>query len=277
MSSDDKPATYQTVQTDTSPWGPQQEYLKTGFERAKTDVLEKPMEYYPNSTVVPFAPQTEQALQMQETKALAGSPATSAAQQMATSTLEGDYLSAGNPYLSQAVDAATRPMVEKWQEDILPGIQSGFSGAGRYGSGMQARQQERTGEALARQIGDVAGSMSYKNYADERQRQLQAGTLAPSLDAASYADIERLKQVGAEREGMAGAELQEQISRFQQEQEAPQQALANYMALIKGGYGSSGTETTPIYRNKPAEYLGMASTAAGIGGTLFGQKGIWPQ
>jgi len=70
---------------------------------------------------------------------------------------------------------------------------------------------------------------------------------------------------------MAGAELQDEISRFYAEQNAPKDALSSYMALIKGGYGSQGSETTPIYRNKPAEYLGAASTLAGIGGTLFGK------
>lgn len=276
MSSSDQPATYQTVQTDTSPWGEQQEYLKTGFERAKTDVLEKPMEFYPNSTVVPFAPQTEQALGLQEQRALSGSPVTTAAQEMAKGTLSGDYLSAQNPYFQQAVGAAVRPMVETFQEDVLPGVQSGFSGAGRYGSGLQARQQQRAGEGLLRQVGDVAGTMASEMYGDERQRQLQAATLAPTLAAQDYADIGQLMDVGLTREAQAGAELQEDISRFQQEQQAPIDALTNYMALIKGGYGTSGTQTTPIYRNKPAEYLGMASTAADIGGTLFGRGGIWP-
>lgn len=271
MSGDDEPATYQTVQTDSAPWEKQQPYLESGFELAKTNVLEKPTEPYPNSAVVPFAPQSETGLQMQEQRALAGSPVTQAGQAMVQDTLEGDYLSAGNPYFQQAVTAATRPMVETFNEDVLPGIQSGFSGAGRYGSGLQQRGQQRAGEALLRQVGDVAGTMSASMYGDERDRQMQAGLLAPDMAAQDYTDIAQLKQAGAEREGMAGAELQDEINRFYAEQNAPKDALSNYMALIKGGYGSQGSETTPIYRNKPAEYLGAASTAAGIGSALFGK------
>jgi len=277
MSGDDEPSTYQTVQTDSSPWEPQQDYLKKGFELAQSDVLEKPNVYYPNSTVVPFSQQSEQGLQMQEDRALAGSPVTQSAQGMVGDTLSGDYLSNQNPYFQQAVDAATRPMIDSWQQDILPGIQSGVSAKGRYGSGAQENMQRRAGESIARQVGDVSGSMASKMYGDERTKQLQAATLAPALANQDYTDINALKNVGQEREGMAGAELQDQISRYQAEQNAPKDALANYMALIKGGYGAQGTQTTPIYRNKGAEYLGAASTAAGIGGTLFGKGGIWPQ
>ena len=272
-----QPASYQTTTTSNAPWSGQQPYLTAGFERAKTDVLNKPQEYYPNSTVVDFAPQTEQALGMQESRALAGSPVTQAAQGNIQDTLSGDFLSAGNPYFDQAVQAATRPMTTAFKEDIMPAIQSGFSSKGRYGSGLQARQQERAGEGLTRQIGDVAGTMASDMYGAERGRQMQAATLAPTLAAQDYADIGQLKDVGLTREAQAGAELQEDISRFEQEQQAPVDALTKYMTLIGGGYGTEGTSSAPIYRNKTAEGLGMAATAAGIGGSLFGSGGIWPQ
>ena len=170
------PQGYQTAVTNTDPWGPQQDYLKTGFARAETDVLNKPLEYYPNSTVVPFASQTTDALQMREARARAGSPTTAAAQGMTQQTLSGDYLSAGNPYMQNAVTAATRPMVQNFQENVMPSIQSTFSNAGRYGSGAQAMAAARASEGLSRAVGDVAGTMAMQNYGDERARQLQAAT-----------------------------------------------------------------------------------------------------
>jgi hypothetical protein len=278
MSSSDSPAAQTTTVSNTAPWAAQQPYLTEGFERAQTDILDAPGQYYPNSTVVPFAPQTEQALGMQEQRALAGSPLTGAAQNQVQSTLQGDYLEGGNPYLSEAVASATRPIMTQFQEDVIPSIQSGFSGKGRYGSGLQARQQQRAGEDVTRQIADVAGSMAYKNYGDERSRMLQAGTLAPALAAEDYTDIGQLGNVGATREAQAGAELQEGINRFQFEQESPKDALARYMTLVGGGsYGGSTTNSSPIYRNESSDFLGQAATAAGIAGSLFGGGGIWPQ
>jgi hypothetical protein len=275
MSGDDEPSGYQTASTNEAPWEPQQEYLKTGFARAQSDVLDKPQQFYPNSTVVPFSGQTEQGLQMQEARALAGSPVTGAAQTQMQDTLQGSYLDAGNPYFQQAVAAATRPMTESFQQDILPGIASSFSGSGRYGSGAQANMTNRAASELSRNIGDVSGSMAAAMYNQERNRQMLAGQLAPGLAQMDYADIGQLKQAGQEREGMAGAELQDQISRFNQEQQAPKDALANYMALIKGGYGTQGSKISPIYRNKPAEYVGLGATVAGAAGSLFGGGGLW--
>jgi len=273
--SSDKPATYQTTTSSTAPWSGQQEYLKTGYERAQTDVLDKPTEFYPNSTVVPFAPQTEQALGLQEQRALAGSPVTKAAQEQVRGTTAGDYLTAGNPYMQQAIKNVTDPIGEQFQEDIIPGIQSGFSGAGRYGAGLQARAQERAGQAAMREIGNIGTQMGKDIYEGERARQMQAASLAPQMAQQDYTDIQALRGVGDIREAQAGAELQGDIARFQHGQQAPKDALAQYMALVGGGGYTDTSETSPIYRNKMADALGMGSTAAGIAGTLFGKQGIW--
>lgn len=276
MSSDSQPAAQQITTSNTAPWSGQQPYLTEGFGRAQSDILNNPTEFYPNSTVVPLHGTTEQALGLQENRATAGSPVVDAAQTQAQGTAQGDYLADGNPYLNQAIQSATQPVIEQFQEDIIPGIQSGFSGAGRYGSGLQARQQERAGQAALDQTSKIASGMAYQNYGDERNRQLQAASLSPTLAAQDYQDINALKDVGATRENQAGAELQEDISRFQQGQQAPKDALAQYMALVGGGsYGGSTTGTSPIYRNKTADYLGAGASAAGIAGSLFGSGGVW--
>ena len=179
--------------------------------------------------------------------------------------------------MAQAIKDVTDPITQQFQEDIIPGIQSGFSGAGRYGSGLQARQQERAGQTAMSEIGKIGTQMGLDIYGDERQRQLQAASLAPQMAQQDYTDIQALKGVGLEREAQAGAELQEDISRFQYEQQAPKDALAQYMALVSGGGYTDTTQRTPIYRNRTADILGGASTAAGIAGTLFGKQGIWPQ
>jgi len=276
MSSSDQPAAQQITTTNTDPWSGQQDYLKTGFSRAQSDVLDKPAEYYPNSTVVPFAPQTEQALGLQEQRAIGGSPVEQQAQNVVQQTAQGDYLAQGNPFLGQAIQSATQPVIEQFQEDIVPGIQSGFSGKGRYGSGLQARQQERAGQAALDQTSKIASAMGYQNYGDERARQMQAASLAPQMGQIDYQNIANLANVGQTRESQAGAELQGDINRFNFGQQAPKDALAQYMTLVGGGsYGGSSTQSSPIYRNKTADLLGGASTAAGIAGTLFGKNGVW--
>ena len=274
--SSSKPAAQTTTIQNRDPWVVQQPYLETGFERAQADVLEKPITQFPASTVVPFAGQTEAGLQAAEALAVGGNPLVDAATQQLTGTLQGDYLNA-NPFFDAAVSAATRPLVEQYQESILPGIQAGFSGRGRYGSGLQAFQQQRAGEGLERQIGDISSAMAYRNYADERARMLGAVPMAPGMRAAQFMDPAELERIGGVREALAGAELQDQISKFMQPQTAAQDAISNYMRLVSGGqYGGQTTTQQPIYRNPVGEGLGAAASIAGIAGNLFGAQGAFP-
>ena len=206
MSSSPQPVAQQVSTTSNAPWSGQRSFLTEGWDRAKTDVLNAPDQFYPNDTVVPMHGATTQALGMQEQRALAGSPVTQAAQNQVQQTAQGDYLNS-NPYLDQAITNATQPVIEQFQEDIMPGIQSGFGSAGRYGSGLQARAQERAGQAALDQTSKIATDMSMRSYDDERARQLQAASLAQQLGQADYLDINALKGVGSEFEAQAGAEL----------------------------------------------------------------------
>ena len=275
MSSGEQPYTSKVTTTSNEPYAGQKPFLEAGFERAKTDILEQPSEYYPNSTVVPFSPTSLQALGLQENRALTGSPVTQAAQNQVQQTAQGDYLTAGNPYAAQAIKNATAPLAQRFQEDVIPGIQSGFNNAGRFGSGLQARQQERAGETVANQMGDIATNMGLQIYGDERQRQIQASQLAPQLASQDYTDIQALKGVGVEQESMAGNILQDDISRFNYAQQAPKDALAQYMALVSGGGYNTTTASKPLYRNEGAEYLAGATQGASTLNTLFGKQGIF--
>jgi len=273
MSSGEQPYTSKVTTTSNEPYAGQKPFLEAGFERAKTDILEQPSEYYPNSTVVPFSPTSLQALGLQENRALTGSPVTQAAQNQVQQTAQGDYLTAGNPYAAQAIKNATAPLAQRFQEDVIPGIQSGFNNAGRFGSGLQARQQERAGETVANQMGDIATNMGLQIYGDERQRQIQASQLAPQLASQDYTDIQALKGVGVEQESMAGNILQDDISRFNYAQQAPKDALAQYMALVSGGGYNTAIKNEPLYRDKAADYLGAGLSIGNTAGNLFGTKG----
>lgn len=265
----DKPSGSQQQVINQDPWGPQQDYLKKGFSAAEDMFLNNPNQYYPESTVVPFSNQTEGALGMMENRAMAGNAGNKAAMSNITDTLGGSYLNS-NPHLNTAIDAATRPMVDRFNDTVLPGIQAGFQGSGRYGSGLQAYQQRQAGEDLTRSIGDVSSAMSYANYGDERTNQMRAATMAPMLAQTEYDDIGALQNVGAIREQQAGAQMQDDINRFNFAQNAPKDAVQQYMALVNGGYGGTSTQTAPIYSNNVATGLGYAGSAANIAGGLFG-------
>lgn len=272
-----EPAGTTQITQNQDPWSGQQNYLTTGFSRAQSDILDTPRSMYPNSMVVPFSPQTEQALGMTENRALSGSPALQAGNQQIANTAGGAYLNS-NPYLQSAMDSAMQGITRNYTNAVAPGVDSGFAGAGRYGSGLHANAQDMAQSNLAQQLGNVGASMSYQGYNDERMNQLRAAALAPQMAQADYIDPAQLAQVGQAREGMAAQNLQEQIDRYNFGQTEPRQRLAEYMALVAGGnFGGSSTTTQPYFQPTGLSTgLGTAAMLTGIGGGLFGGNGIFP-
>lgn len=96
-------------------------------------------------------------------------------------TLNGSYLSAGNPYFSN--------MVNQIGQAIQPQIDSQFSAAGRYGSG--ANQQ-----AFASALANQAGQLAYQNYGAERGNQMSAVNNMPSYTAGLFNPGQALMTAG---------------------------------------------------------------------------------
>ena len=206
-------------------------------------------QYYPGQTVVGYSPESEMALAGQRQMATSGSPFIPMTQAAVMQNLMGT-----NPLQS----AAFRPVVEQ--------VEAEASKAGRYGSGYQ---QAALGQALA--------PMAY-------QAQQAAIQQAPAAYEFGFSDLQKLAEVGAAREAQSQAELQADMQRFQFEQEAPGQALANYMAMVQGGT-VGGTSSQPVFRQPigsalsgalgGAQMLGSINPAyAGLGAVGGGLAGL---
>jgi hypothetical protein len=89
----------------------------------------------------------------------------------------------GSPYRDMAIQSAVRPLMQQFEQTTLPGIQSAFSRAGRYGSGAQERAIGQATEATGRAIGDVASQISAADFARERALQEQARANLANLSA----------------------------------------------------------------------------------------------
>lgn len=253
-----------TTQNISEPWAEQRPFLTRGFQAAEQDILNQPLEYFSGNTVVPFAPQTEQALQQQEQRALSGNPIVGQAQGQISDTLAGDYLF--NPNYN--------PLVESITASVMPGVDSAFNLGNRFGSPLHA-------QAMAQGISRELAPFAFQDYRQGRAEQQQAAAQAPALAQQDYFDIGQLRGVGAEREGLAGREIQDQLARHQFEQTEPYSRLAAYMGLIGGGYGGQTTSTGDVLvpqtagSNPLLTGLGAAGTAAGIAGNLFGPFGVF--
>lgn len=236
-----------TVQK-SDPWSGQQPYLKDVFSQAQNQFNSNTPQYFPNSTVVPFSPETQTALNLTTLRALNGSPVENAAQNQLSSTLNGDYLYGGQGF-NQALQAA--------HDQILPMVQSDFNSAGRINSGLAQTSE-------AQQLGNSFANL----YSQGRQNQMQSMLFAPQMANQDYADIGQLANVGQQHEALQGQQLQDQMDRWNFQQNLPAQKLSQYDQLINGTYGGTTTSTSPYYQNRGAGLLGGALGGASLASML---------
>ena len=126
-----------------------QPFLEFGLSEAK-ELYGRPQQFFPGSTTVGFAPETEMALSGLRQQAVSGSPFIGAVQDVVMQNLTGT-----NPLMA----AAFRPAIEA--------VQAEASKAGRYGSGYQQA-------ALAQALAPMA-------YQAQQQAIAQAPALASSV------------------------------------------------------------------------------------------------
>jgi len=263
-------------------------YLGLGLQRAEQLFLGPGPQFFPGQTYVSPSEQTLAALSQQEALAKGGQPALEAAQRAYTSGMgqlqdvaAGSFLG-GSPYLQNVIQSATRPIAQQFTEQTLPGIQSAFSAAGRYGSGAQSRAIGKAQEGASRAMGDVAAQLAAADYARERGfqqqaigAQLQGSLFAPQLFAQQFLPSQQLGQIGAAREQIAGLPLQEEMARFQFGEQVPYQQLQGFLSSV---YGTpmSVSQFQPIPQaqtNRFGQALGGAFLGSQIGRMLPGEYG----
>jgi hypothetical protein len=243
-------------------------------------------EFFPGQTYVSPSAATTEAIAQQEQLARQQSPVLQQAQQAYTSSLgqvgqtaAGGFLNA-NPYQQAMMEAATRPLTQQFSQAVLPGISSLYSKSGRLGSGAMERALGTATEAYGRSLGDITANIAGSQYQQERAMQQQAqlaqaqlAGAAPSFYGQQFLPSQTLAQVGAQQEAIAAQPLQEQLARYQFQQQLPYQQLQGYLSSVYGTpLASYGTQTTnaPTYQNRSAGVLGGA-IAGGLGGYALGQ------
>jgi hypothetical protein len=253
-------------------------YLGMGLQRAEQLFFGQPPSLYPGQMYVSPSEQTLEALGAQEALARQGQGPLLAGQQAYNQALAGTGFTAGggflqgSPFRDMAIESAVRPLLQQFEQTTLPGIQSAFSRAGRYGSGAQTRAIGQATEATGRAIGDISSQIAAADYARERQFQQQAlaqqavlGGLAPQFYQSQFLPAQTLAQVGQARETIAAQPLQEDIQRYQFSQQIPYQQLQGFLSSV---YGTPMSQSQ-FQTQQPAQtnYLGQT-----IGGALLGSQ-----
>ena len=177
---------------------------------------------------------------------------TTGAGDLLTRTLSGDA-SNTNPFLQSAIEAATRPAISAFNENVLPALRVGFTQAGQQvqdsGSSPFVREVRRAGTDLTNTVGDIASKLSFGSFESERARQQEAlgianefrGTeIGNQIQALQAQALPRLiEQLGLDR-GLA--EFRRRIDVVVQALGLGTAAAGAPPAAIEGTAGTSGAD-----------------------------------
>lgn len=237
-------------------------YITYGLNQAQNLYQTQKPEYYPNQTYVSPSTATQTALQAAQNRALQGNPLLPAAQKQQQDVIQGKYLQ-NNPYFNQALQGAGQAATTTYM-DAIKKAQGDASMAGRYGSNVSADIQNRAANTLANTLANKAGELAYSNYAAERGMQNTAATNAPALSQADYTDIQQLANVGQTQEQYQQQALQDQINRWNFQQNLPQNQLNQYLSQVYGA--PMGTTSTTTQQSSGGKIVcTMMNESYGIG------------
>ena len=234
--------------TESKPWKGVRPYLTEGYQALSENVLGSPQEFFPNQTFASFSPQTEQALGQMEARA-GSNPLLQQAQQQQADVAGGAYLSPDSPYMQDIIQSVG--------SSVIPGVQSEFGQA--YGRANTPGFYEAMGRGFGSQL---APYMS-----QERARMDAAAGRLPQLAREDYYDIGQLGAAGGIREQQAQRQIDEDMARFQFEQQEPSQRALTYMSALSGSPMFSTTTTSGGGGGGGNPFLG-ALGGAGVGAPL---------
>lgn len=268
-----------TVNT-ADPWKPIQPYLKGAFSDAEGIYQEGAPGFFPGQTVADQSAFTTQAYQNMANRALAGNPLMGQAGNEVSRILSGEYLREGNPFLQNAIATATRPVTEAFRDVVMPGIDSSFSSAGRYGSGLQGEAYRDAQTDMARSVGDIATNMAMQNYGMERGNMMNALNMAPGFAANDYRDISMLGLAGQGMDEYSQRLIDAERERYNYEANKDMNWLSNYIGLLGGAPPPTTTSTTKTPAPSPwpalAGLAGQAASAYFTGGLSGGSAPLNP-
>ncbi len=244
---------------------------------------------YSGQRIADFSPQQQQAQTMVQQGIGQFTPtynAGIAATQGATTPFNSSSLDAYmNPYTSNVTDEIARLGDQNFSQNLLPQINSQFTGNGMFGSSRQATQ---LGQAAQNTQRDITGQQSqalqqgYQNsmnaYQTDQARNLQAGQQliggATTGQNLYGNDVNAVAGVGQMQNTQNQATLDTAYNDFLTQQQYPE-AQAQYYNNIVRGIPQTGLVTA-----QQQNYAGTGNPltqALGIGGTLYGAVNGAPQ
>lgn len=266
--------------TISEPWAGQMPYLLDVFQQAQNQYNSAGPSYFPGSTVTGPGASTLYGQDYAMNLARSQLPGFGAAgMNSAMFNLGPARDLSTNPYLQNAILAAQNPLITRFTEagGPLSAIRSGFMAGAP--DGVSTRQGIAEGIAmrgLGQQLSDISSTMALQGYNQAQNNAVQTLGMMPQLMESQAYPSFLASSVGQQQDAYTQAILNDQIQRWNYEQNLPAQKLAQYQGLIQGNYGGTAdsTGTTPLPQGNPIMGgLGGAAAGFSVGGPWGGVIG----
>ena len=200
-----------------------------------------------------------------------------------TSTQSAEPSDFIRPYLTQAMDY-NQDLFESDMPNYFPNATYvGYSPETETSLEL-ARRRAVAGNPLLNQSQTQASSILSGDYLDPTtnpytqglfdqmagEREIMANTMntAPALGEMDYNDIQKLGQVGVDKESLEQAKLDDAIKRYDFEQQKPYIKLQEYLGNLGANYAQNQVSTDPVTRDRIGGLLGGAGSGINIANQL---------
>lgn len=248
------------------------------YNLAKPGILEWSAtvpERYGGSTIAPFDP-LQVAGQNLALGAAGSQAGLSEGAVNANQFLMGDIWNpASNPYLTGAIDAAVRPITQKYQEVVRPNIRDEFAQAGQqFGGSERIGAEARAGADYLSQVGDTSSKLVQDQYGNNLTAMLRALALAPQTQGTTLAPAQTVSGIGDIRQAFAQALLGEDVGNYYYDENAKYLQSKELLALMAGLPGGSVQSTANNPPQAPLWQRSLGGAASGASaGSMFGPFG----
>lgn len=210
------------------------------YVKQATNISQTPYQAYTGQRYADINNTQNLGIGMVQDRALNGSQTMNNAEGMLN-----NYINAGdtNPYLDSMYNNAAKNVTQNFNNTTLPGVNSTFSLAGRYGSGAHETALGGAANMLGQNLSNMASSMYGNAYSQDRTNQLNAIQQAPTFGNSAYQDASQLLNAGGLQQQNAQNNLDFGYQQFQNASDYPYKQLQATGGVIQGNMGSNTTSS----------------------------------
>lgn len=247
-------------------------------------ISKRPYEEYGGNLVAGFSPEQEQAFGLMQRQAGSTMPLYQQAAQTAgglttqtlPSFLQGNLDQYMNPFIGAVEERALSRGNEALQQNLNQ-ISAQAARAGAFGGSRQGIQEGVAQSEAAKNVADLSAQLRMQGYQQatgqaqaDLARQLQAAGMLPGIaqgaQQAALTDIAGIEAIGAQRQAMEQAQLQDAYQRFLEKRNYPIEMLNLRLGATSATpYGSTQTRTGPSGAQSGSPFLtGLGAAATGV-------------